>query len=129
MSTPSARLRSVRTTDTVSGRRDRAVVIAQAVFAIFGKPAICAINPREMPQVASTNKSLFILVAFIVKPFDKKLSYFPSNLNLFSTENTPLTPFARMCAMSISPCDATTPTSVTFPFSTMIWIGGTACSA
>jgi len=71
MSTPSARLRSRRTTDTVSGRRDKAVVIAQAAFANFGNAAICAVNPREMPQVASTNKSLFILVAFIVYPFDK----------------------------------------------------------
>ena len=36
MSTPSARLRRDRTTDTVSGRRVRAVVMAQAASAIFG---------------------------------------------------------------------------------------------
>ena len=58
-----------------------------------------------------------------------ELSYFPSTLNLLSTENTPLTVFARIPAMSLSPCDATTPTSTTCPFATMMWIGGTACSA
>ena len=57
------------------------------------------------------------------------LTYLFSTLNLFSTENTPLTVCARTPAMSLSPCDATTPTSVTCPLSTMMWIGGTACNA
>ena len=48
------------------------------------------------------------------------LNYFPSTLNLLSTENTPLTVFARIPARSLSPCDATTPTSVTCPLATMM---------
>lgn len=43
------------------------------------------------------------------------LTYLSSTLNLLSTENTPLTVCARIPAKSLSPCDATTPTSVTCP--------------
>jgi hypothetical protein len=54
--------------------------------------------------------------------------YRPSTRRLFFTENAPGTPLALMPARSLSPCVATTPSKVTFPFSTMIWTGGTACN-
>src|SRR5579864_2720631 len=73
MSTPSARLRRDRTTDTVTGRRIRAVVIAQAASAIFASPTMFAINPREIPPVASSSVTRFIFAAFIVYPFDNLL--------------------------------------------------------
>jgi hypothetical protein len=41
--------------------------------ATFGHAAILAINPREIPQVASTSVTRFIFAAFIVYPFDKLL--------------------------------------------------------
>jgi hypothetical protein len=52
----------------------------------FGNAAMLAIEPREIPQVASTSMTRFIGAAFIVYLFDKGLSYFPSNLNWLSTE-------------------------------------------
>jgi len=49
-----------------------------------------------------------------------------STVNSFVTENTPETEFARALARILSALFATTPTSVTWPFFTMMWIGGTA---
>lgn len=48
-------------------------MIAQAASAIFGNSAILAINPREIPQVASTSVTRFIFAAFIVYPFNNLL--------------------------------------------------------
>jgi hypothetical protein len=45
---------------------------------------------------------------------------------LLVTENTPETPLARIPAMFLSASVATTPSSVTFPFFTIMWTGGTA---
>ena len=45
---------------------------------------------------------------------------------LFFTEKTPDTVFACMPAMFFCISFNTMPSSVTFPFSTMMWIGGTA---
>ena len=43
-----------------------------------------------------------------------------SSMRLFTTENTPLTPFACTSAMLLSPPLFTTPSSVTLPFCTMM---------
>ncbi len=48
---------------------------------------------------------------------------------LFVTENTFGTPFARNPARFLSVSLSATPSSVTFPFFTMMWIDGTADSA
>jgi len=48
---------------------------------------------------------------------------------LFVTENTFGTPFALIPAIFLSPSLSATPSSVTFPFFTMMWIEGTAESA
>src|SRR5262249_58021461 len=45
---------------------------------------------------------------------------------LFFTENTFGTPFARIPARFLSASLSTTPSSVTFPFFTIMWIDGTA---
>src|SRR5438045_24938 len=53
--------------------------------------------------------------------------YFPDSvLRLLTTLWTPLTPLAAMPATFLSISFATTPSSVTSPFFTMMWIGGTA---
>jgi hypothetical protein len=52
-----------------------------------------------------------------------------STRRLFVTEKTPETLFACSPAMFLSIWLSTTPSSVTFPFLTMMWIGGTACNA
>ena len=59
--------------------------------------------------------------------FDKwnREIYFPlpGTTRLFLTENTPGTPFAWIPAMFLSDSWSTTPSSVTFPWFTMIRIG------
>lgn len=55
----------------------------------------------------------------------RRSSHF-STSRLFFTLNAPCTPLAAISAMFLSPSLATTPSSVMFPFLTMIWIGGTA---
>ncbi len=62
----------------------------------------------------------------IPKPFDVRLpgDYFPgATTKLLVTENTPETPLARTPAMSLSALLSTTPSSVTFPFFTIIRMG------
>jgi hypothetical protein len=60
MSTPSARRSRDRTTDTLSGKRVSAVVMAQAASGILGDPAAFAINPTQILQLASANTRLFV---------------------------------------------------------------------
>jgi len=52
-----------------------------------------------------------------------------STRRLFVTEKTPETLFACSPAMFLSIWLSTTPSSVTFPFLTMMWIDGSACNA
>src|SRR5580698_4536523 len=52
-------------------------------------------------------------------------NYRPGVWRLLVTENTPETVFARTPARFLSVALSTTPTRVTFPFATMMWMGGT----
>ena len=59
-----------------------------------------------------------------------RVSHLPlSILRLFVIEKTPETPLACTPAMVLSFWLSTTPSSVTCPFLTMMWIDGTACTA
>ena len=75
-------------------------------------------RPRPAPDTGWGPSSNYFLVSLP-----------PSTRRLLVTEKTPLTPLARRPAMSLSASVATTPSSVTLPLSTMMWIEGTACRA
>src|SRR5215510_8680784 len=49
--------------------------------------------------------------------------FFAGTSRLLVTENTPGTPFARMLTRFLSPVESTTPSRVTCPRSTIMWMG------
>lgn len=74
--------------------------------------------PSQPPGHPALPRSTWLILA-------NRPAYF-SMTRLFFTENTPDTPFAERLATVLSPSLLTTPSSVTLPFATMMWMEGTA---
>jgi len=102
-------------------------VLRRAAVAYNVESASCGSS-----QCVSTG-TLFILVHLVVhlvRHLGVQRSYFPSSstLRLLVTENTPDTLLACISATCLSIWRATTPSRVTCPLLTTMWMGGTARS-
>ncbi len=75
---------------------------------VTSRPPPRGLRPRRVPPTRHAQTGYFSTVRLLVTP------------------KTPETPLAAMPAMFLSPSVETGPSSVTLPFFTMMWIGGTA---
>lgn len=82
-------------------------------------------KPSEDKPLANSDHENRRLLSQHSNAITASFAYF-STFNSLVTENTPETELARSLARTLSISIPTTPTSVTWPFFTMMWIGGTA---
>src|SRR5256885_15419028 len=97
--------------------------------------ARCVAYPRDSSKLAANNHAFFGSHAYIHTLRSRRSAagcdchydtYDEATTRLFLTENTLGTLFARMPARFLSASLSVTPSSVTLPFFTIMWIDGTA---